>query len=104
MSMPMPIELVLAAHDFEIPCIMSIMHGCVETAAFLVEFGHVDGTPHCDQSARLPLCGPHTSAARVAAAGGPLMDFLGATPPPDCSICGGGVTVRSVRTVRGEMA
>ena len=24
MTMPMPIELVLAAHDFEMPCVMSI--------------------------------------------------------------------------------
>lgn len=102
MNMPMPIELVLAAHDFEIPCIMSLMHGCPETAVYLVLFGHADGTPHCDPSAKLPLCEDHTTSARVACAGGPLIEWLGVQPPPDCG-CGKTVTIHSVRTVRGEM-
>jgi hypothetical protein len=103
MSQPMPIELVLAAHDFEMPCVMSIAFACPHTAVYLVQFGHTDGTAHCDPSARLPLCADHTTAAKMATAGGPLMEWLGAPPPPDC-ICGKTVSIHGITTVRGEPA
>lgn len=101
MSMPLPIELVLAAHDFECPCMMSVQYGCESAAVFVVTFGHADGTPHCDPAAKLPLCADHTRAAQLACAGGPLMEILGASPPPDCG-CGRPVIVQRVTTLRGE--
>lgn len=103
MSMPMPVELILAAHDFKIPCVMSIQFGCEDLAEYVVTFGHADGTPHCDAHAKLPLCGDHKRAAQLATAGGPLMDLLGASPPPDCG-CGKAVGIHEIRTVRGEVA
>jgi hypothetical protein len=102
MSTPMPIELILAAHNYECPCIMSLQFGCNYMAAYLVEFRHVDGTEHCDAQARkLPLCPEHTKAATVAAGGGPLADILGAQPPPPCP-CGKPINIHGVTTLRGE--
>lgn len=102
MTMPMPIELVLAAHDFEMPCIMSIQFECEAPAAFVVTFGHIDGSAHCDPAAKLPLCKDHTRAAQLACAGGPLMDMLGATPPPPCGVCDKPVTIHQITTLRGQ--
>lgn len=102
MSMPMPLELILAAHDFECPCVMSVQFGCEDPAMFIVYFGHADGTPHCDQAAKLPLCDDHTRAAQLACAGGPLMEIMGASPPPDCS-CGKAVNIHQIKTLRGEI-
>lgn len=97
----MPIELVLAAHNYECPCIMSILYGCAERAVFLVDFGHADGSVHCDPNHKLPLCTAHTRAAQLAATGGPLMEMLGACPPPDCE-CGQVVTIHGIYTLKGE--
>lgn len=102
MSTPMPIELILAAHNYQCPCIMTLQFGCEYMAAYLVEFGHADGSQHCDPSARkLPLCPDHTKAATIAASGNALADMLGAEPPPPCT-CGKPVSIHGVTTLRGE--
>ena len=102
MSMPMPIELILAAHDFQCPCFMSVQYDCEAAAMFIVKFGHGDGTAHCDPNAQIPLCREHTRAAQLACEGGPLMEIMGATKPPDCS-CGKAVTIHCIKTLRGEI-
>lgn len=101
---PMPIELVLAAHDFETPCLMSIMHGCDEQAEFLVYITHKpDGTPLCGGISTLPLCKRHKIAVVFISKSSPLGEVLNAPVLEPCDECGKDITVQKVTTLRGEV-
>lgn len=100
---PMPIALVLAANDYRMPCMMSVIQNCPHLAAYLNIMSHTDTTPHCDPQMQegLPFCEEHTRVLKSAC--GPLAAYMGIDPPPDCE-CGKTVTLHNVLTLRGEPA
>lgn len=100
----MPIELVLAASDYECPCIMSLAPDeelrCAYNAEFVIYVSHHDDTAVCDQPA-LPFCGIHTEHMRMGLQGSPLLSILGVPAMPPCA-CGKIVKLVRITTLRGE--